>query len=227
MENSDKEKTEFDLAFEIECVMYSALKATISDSIDKESRQHNMEFVVPKEQILKNLLSYNLFMLEEACAITPGPNGRIYLCGKWLMRPILSDGKMIPMMEELKKKIDTSNVVFCPAEEGSSMRMELWGGSSSEYPSYNLSPMQKLDTFNDDLRKSGPSIPRPFGAPPFPGANRNPNGFPPGMAPQVFPPDGTPRGKPPQGFPPPPTSYNEDEQKNPIFDDDVEELEEI
>ncbi len=161
MDSEIIENTQIDQTFEIECEMYRVLKDTISIAIDREKNNRKMNFVVPKERILENLVCYNLFMMEESCAITLGPDNRLYLCGSWLMRPVLSDGKMIPMMNHLKKKIDTKNLVFCPAEEGSTMRKELWGGGAGDFSSYNLTAHQKIDTFNDDLRAGGALMNRP------------------------------------------------------------------
>lgn len=158
MEELDSESLEFDIEFKIECEIYSVLKMTISKAIDKESHGN---ISIPKEILLENLLSYNLFLLDQSCAVTQGPDECVFLCGKWLFRPVMSDGKMLPMMEHLKKKFSSEKILYFPTKDGSSVRKKLWKNMPNKYSSYNLTDKQKWDSFNSDLCEKLAKMPHP------------------------------------------------------------------
>lgn len=110
---------------DIEFAMYSALEATISANIDAEiAAKGKLPF--PKEILVNKIIQKNIDQLEESLYMTLGKDGKTYLAGPWLMRPLLHEGKMIPTMEYLKKAVDCTNVVFVPEKSGAELREELW-----------------------------------------------------------------------------------------------------
>ena len=111
---------------DIEFAMYSALEATISANVDSEVAAKGGPLPFPKEELVKKIIQQNLDKLEESLYITRGKDGKIYLAGDWLMRPVLHEGKMIPMMEYLKQAVDTTDVIFVPNKTGAGLRKEIW-----------------------------------------------------------------------------------------------------
>lgn len=111
---------------DIEFAMYSALEATISANIDAEIAAKGSPLPFPKENLLKKIIQKNMDELESNLYITLGKDGKAYLAGGWLMRPVLHEGKMIPTMEYLKKAVDCSKVIFIPNKTGQEVRAELW-----------------------------------------------------------------------------------------------------
>ena len=140
MEKFEEEPIGFDITFEIECVIYDMLKKTISKAIDDELKKEDAPpLIVSKDIMLKNILIRNIEGLEEQQYMTAGPEGKTYLCGIWLMRPVLTeDGSYISTMDYLKANLDTTNIVFIPNKSGIDLRKELWFAKNKEYTSYNL-----------------------------------------------------------------------------------------
>ncbi|MBQ3965680.1 MAG: hypothetical protein II684_02465 [Treponema sp.] len=188
MATLEDEKIGFDDTFEIECVIYDMLERTISKAIDDELNKDGAPtLIIAKEKMLKNILSRNIDGLEEQQYMTVGPEGKTYLCGSWLMRPVLAeDGSFISTMDYIKSKIDYSNIVFLPNKTGVDLRKELWFAKNHNYTSYNLPKECRLES-----SAGGES---PMGMPPM-GAG----GPPPGMG---MPPMGA--GGPPPGMGMPP-----------------------
>ncbi len=188
MATLEDEKIGFDDTFEIECVIYDMLERTISKAIDDElNKDGALTLIIAKETMLKNILSRNIDGLEEQQYMTVGPEGKTYLCGSWLMRPVLAeDGSFISTMDYIKSKIDYSNIVFLPNKTGVDLRKELWFAKNHNYTSYNLPKECRLES-----SAGGES---PMGMPPM-GAG----GSPPGMG---MPPMGA--GGPPPGMGMPP-----------------------
>ena len=188
MATLEDEKIGFDDTFEIECVIYDMLERTISKAIDDElNKDGALTLIIAKETMLKNILSRNIDGLEEQQYMTVGPEGKTYLCGSWLMRPVLAeDGSFISTMDYIKSKIDYSNIVFLPNKTGVDLRKELWFAKNHNYTSYNLPKECRLES-----SAGGES---PMGMPPM-GAG----GPPPGMG---MPPMGA--GGPPPGMGMPP-----------------------
>ena len=189
MSTLEDEKIGFDDTFEIECVIYDMLERTISKAIDDElNKDGALTLIIAKETMLKNILSRNIDGLEEQQYMTVGPEGKTYLCGSWLMRPVLAeDGSFISTMDYIKSKIDYSNIVFLPNKTGVDLRKELWFAKNHNYTSYNLPKECRLES--------------PAGGPP-PGMGMPPMGAggpPPGMG---MPPMGA--GGPPPGMGMPP-----------------------
>ena len=170
MATLEDEKIGFDDTFEIECVIYDMLERTISKAIDDELNKDGAPtLIIAKEKMLKNILSRNIDGLEEQQYMTVGPEGKTYLCGSWLMRPVLTeDGSFISTMDYIKSKIDYSNIVFLPNKTGVDLRKELWFAKNHNYTSYNLPKECRLES-----SAGGES---PMGMPPM-GAG----GPPPGM----------------------------------------------
>ncbi len=188
MATLEDEKIGFDDTFEIECVIYDMLERTISKAIDDElNKDGALTLIIAKETMLKNILSRNIDGLEEQQYMTVGPEGKTYLCGSWLMRPVLAeDGSFISTIDYIKSKIDYSNIVFLPNKTGVDLRKELWFAKNHNYTSYNLPKECRLES-----SAGGES---PMGMPPM-GAG----GSPPGMG---MPPMGA--GGPPPGMGMPP-----------------------
>lgn len=218
MEAVEKETIDFDTSFDIECIIYDALKATISQSIDAEMEKDDNAPIIAKEAMLKNILSRNIDGLEEEQYLTVGAEGKLYLCGSWLMRSVLStDGTMKPMLEHIKQTTDCTNIVFLPNKTGAELRKELWFAQTEGYSSYDLprecriNPPPAMPPRGSMMgRMPGMASGMPpmgFGGPP-PGAMGMPplgaGGPPPGM--MGMPPMGAPgaMGMPPKGRPPVP-----------------------
>ena len=203
MATLEDEKIGFDDTFEIECVIYDMLERTISKAIDDELNKDGAPtLIIAKEKMLKNILSRNIDGLEEQQYMTVGPEGKTYLCGSWLMRPVLTeDGSFISTMDYIKSKIDYSNIVFLPNKTGVDLRKELWFAKNHNYTSYNLPKECRLES-----SAGGES---PMGMPPM-GAGGPPPGM--GMPPMGAggPPPGM--GMPPMGAGgPPPALLSTDE----------------
>ena len=111
---------------DIEFAMYSALEATISANVDQEIVSKGAQLPFPKEVLVNKIIQKNIDELESNLYITRGKDGKIYLAGGWLMRPLLHEGKMIPTMDYIKKAVDCTNVVFVPNKTGKELREELW-----------------------------------------------------------------------------------------------------
>lgn len=117
-----KESVESDIEF----AMYSALEATISSNVDAEVASKGGKLPFPKEVLVSKIIQKNMDQLEEELYMTLGRDGKVYLAGPWLMRPLLHEGKMVPTMDYLKSVVDTTNVIFVPNKTGADLRKELW-----------------------------------------------------------------------------------------------------
>lgn len=181
MEDYDEDEVlGIDTTFDVHALIYQVLKETISTSIDAENDKQleksvPVQMVIPKEKMLENILAYNLAHLEEECFLTTGAFGKIFLCGPWLMRPVLSDGKMIPMMEHLKLCLSFDDVVFIPGKTGTQFRQSHWTPQNDHCSSYDVPKSCKIDGFKDIQPPPGMMGP-PKGMPPA-------GGPPPGMGP--------------------------------------------
>ena len=112
---------------EIVFAMASALEATISANIDAEiAAKGGGELPFPKEVLLNRILQKNMDQLEESLFMTLGKDGKVYLAGQWLMRPLLYKGKMISTMDYLKQAVDSTNIIFVPNKTGAEIRSEIW-----------------------------------------------------------------------------------------------------
>ncbi|MBQ7539226.1 MAG: hypothetical protein IJT42_09690 [Treponema sp.] len=112
---------------DIEFALYTALKETISANVDAEiTSRGNSPPPFPKETLVEKIIQKNFDELEKSVYMTRGRDGKLYLTGSWLMRPVLHQGKMIPTMEYLKLVIDTSDIVFAPEKNGAELRKSLW-----------------------------------------------------------------------------------------------------
>lgn len=120
------ELSESSIENEIEFAMYSALEATISANVDQEVAAKGGSLPFPKEVLVNKIIQKNIDELEANLYITRGKDGKIYLAGGWLMRPLLHEGKMITTMDYIKKAVDCTNVVFVPNKTGAELREELW-----------------------------------------------------------------------------------------------------
>ncbi len=140
MEKFEEESIGFDDTFEIECLIYDMLEKTISKAVDDElHKDGETPLIIAKETMIKNILAHNIDGLEEQQYMTVGPEGKTYLCGSWLMRPVLTDdGSYIPTMDYIKAKTDCTNIIFLPNKTGIDMRKELWFAKNTDYTSYNL-----------------------------------------------------------------------------------------
>lgn len=113
---------------DIELAMFSALEATVTANVNAEiASKGGGDLPFPKEELVKKIVQKNMDQLEESLYLTLGHDGKIYLAGPWLMRPLLYEGKLIPTMEYLKKAVDTTNIVFVPNKTGLELRKEIWG----------------------------------------------------------------------------------------------------
>ena len=154
MEDWESEKIGIDETFAINGLVYEVLKTTISTSINQEMNfgpRALAKTILPKETMLKNILAYNLDSLEEQCYLTTGADGKIFLCGDWLARPVSYDGKMIPMMEYLKFNLTFADVEFVPYKSGEQFRKDNWKPRSELYTSYDLPKICKSNPFLDGL----------------------------------------------------------------------------
>ena len=112
---------------DIEFAIFSALEATITASVEAElSSKPNVPLPFPKEVLINRILQKNIDQLEKDLYMTLGHDGKVYLAGIWLMRPVLYEGKMIPIIEYLKKTVDISNIIFIPDKTGIEVRQEIW-----------------------------------------------------------------------------------------------------
>lgn len=112
---------------DIEFAMYTALEATISANVNAEiAAKGGGDLPFPKDELVKKIVQKNMDQLEEALYITLGYDGKTYLAGNWLMRPLLHEGKLIPTMDYLKKVVDTTDIVFIPNKTGAEIRKEIW-----------------------------------------------------------------------------------------------------
>ena len=209
-----EEQLAIDVDFDIQYNIYLALRNTISQAIDAEMQKDKKSGRAPmiqKELILTNFLAHNIDLADEECYITHGPDGKIYLCGSWLLRPVTQEKKSVPMMEYLQSALAAANVnteklMFRPHRTGVEMRKELWPKSDATNTSYAL-PRSTRNSFGEKNEFQRPpmggAMP-PFGAPPagmpplgMAGA-RPPMGAPAGMMGGAMP----PFGAPPAGMPP-------------------------
>ena len=200
MESTLQEKLCIDIELDIKYAIYEALQNTISHAIDAEMQRETAP-LVSRERILSNFLAHNIDQVDDDCYMTQGPNNKLYLCGNWLIRPILHADKMIPMMEYIIvtlacAHVDMSDIVFCPEKTGIAMRKSLWPLTNEQNSSYDV-PKRARNSFgekNELARPLGAGGP-PQGMPPF-GAGRPPFGAPPAGG---MPPEAASVGSPPQG----------------------------
>ena len=224
-----EEDLSIDIDLDIEHAFLTALKETISKNISVQWNEKNS--LISKETLLKNFLAYNMDKIEEECYCTKGPDGKVYACGEWLIRPIRYHDKMIPTMDciiaELnRRKISTEKIVFCPDISGTDMRKKLWKETNPLNSSYDI-PRSGKDSFGQkrvipQMGAGGPPPGMGFGPPP---GMMGAGGPPPGMG------FGPPPGTPPFGAGAPSSDDAELEELEEIPEadlvEDVEELEEI
>lgn len=148
MEDSEIESVRFDDSFEVQCVIYEMLQTTISKAIDDELKKVDAPpLMISKEIMLKNILARNIDSLEDQQYLTIGPEGKTYLCGSWLMRPVITpDGSFISTMDYIKAHMDCSNLIFLPNKTGIDMRKEMWFAKNQDYTSYNLPKECRIDS---------------------------------------------------------------------------------
>ena len=148
MEDYEIESVRFDDSFEVQCVIYEMLQNTISKAIDDELKKPDAPpLMISKEIMLKNILAKNIDSLEDQQYLTVGPEGKTYLCGTWLMRPvIMPDGSFISTMDYIKSHMDCSNLIFLPNKTGIDMRKEMWFAKNHDYTSYNLPKECRIDS---------------------------------------------------------------------------------
>ena len=170
-----EEPLEFDVSCEIMMLLYDLPTPTIMKGIDREFRRQNKNNAsndIPKAKILQKMLSINMDRIEEDMYITPGENGRTYLTGEWLLRPLLFRGKMMPTIYALKiafaenENLRDKEIVFIPKMTGLEFRKTRWRGKTSLHTSYNL-PTSALvrDPLKDDNIEHGKR--QNFGPPPL------------------------------------------------------------
>ena len=112
---------------DIEFAIFSALEATIRHNVEAEiEAKKDAPLPFPKDVLVNKILQKNMDQLEAAVYITLGYDGKVYLAGDWLMRPVASGDRFIPMIEYLKQTVDTKNIVFCPQKSGAEIRNEIW-----------------------------------------------------------------------------------------------------
>ncbi|MBR1405110.1 MAG: hypothetical protein IJ558_13145 [Treponema sp.] len=112
---------------DIQFALAAALEATITANVETEiASKPNAPLPFPKEVLVNKILQKNIDQLEESLYMTRGKDGKIYLAGVWLMRPLLHDGNLIPTMEYLKKVLNSENIVFIPNKTGAEVRKEIW-----------------------------------------------------------------------------------------------------
>lgn len=170
MEDYETESIDFDTTFDIECIIYNALYNTISQAISEEIEKDGSAPIIDKEVMLKNILSRNIDGLEEQQYMTEGPEGKVYLCGSWLMRSVLStNGELKPMGEHIKSLADCTNIVFLPNKTGSELRKELWPAQCEGYSSYDLPKDCRIAPSEAMQPHAGPpmGMGRPVGAEPL------------------------------------------------------------
>ena len=141
-----------DFSYDINLLVHDVLKNTISTAIEgqiaKMPTQHRT--MIPKQIMLENILAYNLDILEDQCYITTGADGKLFLCGPWLLRPVLCDGKSITMMDYLKFHLTFDDVEFLPHRNAIEFRKRHWGPRSEVYSSYNVPRAAKIDMFREN-----------------------------------------------------------------------------
>lgn len=194
----DKEPLEFDLETDLFLIMYENLRNTIGKAIDDADKGSEGTSIIPKEIMLSNIVEFNLSKLEDMRAFTLATDGKLHLCGNFLMRPFLvklPDGseRMIPTMFILQEKLASMHkadkVVFEPEKDGIEFRKQIWGKYPWKVTSYDLPPSAAVL----DTTRCQNQMMKGFGPPPGVG----------GMPPQGFGPPSGASGMPPQGFGPP------------------------
>lgn len=112
---------------DVEFALYTALEATITANIEAEiATKAEGPLPFPKEELIRKILQKNIDQLEESLYLTLGEDGKVYLAGAWLMRPVLHEGNLISTMDYLKAVVDTKNIVFLPDKTGAQVRKEIW-----------------------------------------------------------------------------------------------------
>ena len=149
MEDFENEVCEIDKSLDITLAMYQILKATISHNVDLESLKSS-EFPFNKKLFVESLVQMNMKRLREALFLTTGPENRIYLCGKWLRRPVFYNEKMISTLAYLKMNFPDKNLIFEPRISGEKMRKKLWFSKGEPVTSFNIPKAAKLNDFFDD-----------------------------------------------------------------------------
>ncbi len=167
-----QEDLSLDCGCEVVFLMADILRETISRGIDEEANGGKLP--IPKEILLNKIFDVNLSRFDEECYITTGPEGKIYLAGSWLMRPLFFKGRMVPTMFFIEDHFDSSKVEMIPEKTGVELRKELWSHLTIDGSSYDIPADAKVpDHMNDAnifeaLKGKGPpnSIKR-IGRPPL------------------------------------------------------------
>lgn len=158
-----------DFSFDVEILVYEALKNTISNAIDGAvNTPASQQTIIPKHAMLQNIVSYNMDNLEDSCYMTTGADGTLFLCGAWLLRPVVCDGGSMTMMEYLKSRLSSGGIEFLPGRDGAEFRKSRWSLWSRDGSSYDIPRAAKIDMFKE---KEGNEQwgPPPGHVPPFGG----------------------------------------------------------
>ena len=141
-----------DFSFDIEILVQNVLRNTISTAIEgqMEKMPQKHQTLIPKDIMLENILAYNMDILEDQCYITTGANGKLFLCGNWLLRPVLYDGKSVSMMEYLKFNLTFDDVEFLPYRDAIEFRKKNWLPHSKTNSSYDVPRQAKIDMFREN-----------------------------------------------------------------------------
>lgn len=143
----------FDYTTEIMLLIADILSDTIKRTIEEES-EGNDGPPIPEEILLQKSLAMNIDKFIEDCNLTTGPDGKIYLAGSWLMRPVYYRGRMIPMMFFLEENLDPEKFDMIAEKTGPDLRQILWSDLIVNGSSYNLSRSCKVPDWMDSLNIS-------------------------------------------------------------------------
>lgn len=141
----DEELCCIDETFTIYEEFYKILKQTISHNVEKDREHIPFNF----DQFISMLVQLNLNRNEDDLWLTTGPYNKIYVCGKWLYRPIHIDGKKMSTMQYLQSKLNNENIIFLPRISGKRLRKKIWYVKGEKPNSFNIPRKYRIDTFRD------------------------------------------------------------------------------
>ncbi len=147
---TDEKILQCDYTTDVMLLIADILSETIKRTIEEES-EGNDGPPIPKELLLRKALAMNLSKFEEDCNLTTGPDGKIYLAGSWLMRPVYYRGRMIPMMFFLEENLDPDKIDMIAEKTGSELRKILWNDVTVNGLSYDLPRASKVPDFMDNM----------------------------------------------------------------------------
>ena len=134
-----------DDSFTVYKELYQILKLTISHNLQRDEKEIPFNLDTFAEMIVR----LNIERLEDNAFMTTGPDNTIYLCGRWLYRPVFYKGKKISTLKYFRQVLSDCKIVYLPHISGAKFRKKLWISKGEKTTSFILPRNLIVDNFRD------------------------------------------------------------------------------